>query len=102
MYNIRLCDKDLPGICIYLVMGWTNLSGSKFSKLTQMDNYVIRIAAIIAHVLLNIVIISFLTDFDITARWITTIAFVLIIFLLFVMLIKHIVSFINYIKTKTK
>jgi hypothetical protein len=102
MYNIRLCDEDLPGICIYLVMGWTNLSGSKFSKLTQMDNYVIRIAAIIAHVLLNIVIISFLTDFDITARWITTIAFVLIIFLLFVMLIKHVVSFINYIKTKTK
>jgi len=67
-----------------------------------MNGLFFRIAALIANVLLNVIVISYLTDYDITGSWKAVFGFLAVLFLLMAIFITHLVSFINYIKTKTK
>ena len=64
-----------------------------------MNKLIIRTTALIIHALLNIFIISWLTDFDITGKWIYFIGFVLIAGILLLFFIRHIFSFIQFIKS---
>ncbi|HEU4634418.1 MAG TPA: hypothetical protein VFS22_10555 [Flavisolibacter sp.] len=67
-----------------------------------MDSFIIRVAALLAHAFLNIVIVSYLTNLDISGSWLRVSVFLIILFILLVLFIKHFISFINYLKTKTK
>ena len=67
-----------------------------------MELLFVRIGALLAHALLNIVIISYATNYDISGSWVAVTGFVLLLFLLLVLFIRHLLSFIHFIKTKTK
>ena len=67
-----------------------------------MDAIYLRVGAILAHVILNIIIISWIVNFDITGSWLKVAGFAAVLFILLVLFIKHLISFINYLKTKTK
>ena len=62
----------------------------------------LRVVLLFLHALINFILISWLTDFDITGSWLTVIGFTLFVLLVIGTIIAHIISFINYIKTKTK
>ena len=67
-----------------------------------MDAVYLRVGAILAHVILNIIVISWIVNFDITASWLRVAGFAAVLFLLLVLFIIHLISFIKYLKTKTK
>ena len=67
-----------------------------------MNNFFLRIGAILLHALLNIILVSWITNYDISGSWIAVIGFLCLLFLLVILFIKHLLSFIQYIKTKTK
>ena len=67
-----------------------------------MNHLIVRLGALLGHALLNIIIVSYATGFDIAGSWLAVTGFFLLLFLLFVLFVKHLISFINYIKTKTK
>ncbi|HKO79267.1 MAG TPA: hypothetical protein VJU78_02690, partial [Chitinophagaceae bacterium] len=62
----------------------------------------IRTAALLLHALINFLLVSWLVNFDITGKWAFFIGFLIILLVLLYFFIKHIVSFIYFIKTKTK
>ena len=62
----------------------------------------LRVVLLLLHALVNFILISWLTDFDITGSWLTVIGFTFFVLLVIGTIIAHIISFINYIKTKTK
>lgn len=64
-----------------------------------MDRMILRVGLIMLHALANIVVVSYLVNYDITSSWLATISFVIILFILLTLFIKHIMSFIKYIKT---
>ncbi len=67
-----------------------------------MNTFFFRIGALLLHALLNIIVVTWITNFDITGSWIAVIGFILLLFLLLVVFLKHLLSFIHYIKTKTR
>jgi hypothetical protein len=71
-------------------------------KVLRMDNLILRIGALLAHAFLNIVLVSYLFNFDITGSWLAVTLFFVALFILLIFFIKHFISFVNYLKTKTK
>lgn len=67
-----------------------------------MDTLIIRTGALIGHILLNIVAISYFLIYDITGSWLAVILFMCAFFLLLAFLIVHFVSYIKFLKTKIK
>jgi hypothetical protein len=67
-----------------------------------MNSVFTRTAALLLHALLNFLLVSWLVNFDITGKWIFFIGFIITLLILLYLFIKHIVSFIYFIKTKTK
>ena len=67
-----------------------------------MNNWVIRLFAILLHAALSIILVSYLIDYDITGRWITFIGFIILLLALFYLFVRHLISFYYFIKTKTK
>jgi hypothetical protein len=67
-----------------------------------MNTFFFRIGALLLHALLNIIMVSWLTNYDITGSWLAVTGFLCLLFLLAILFIKHLLSFIQYIKTKTK
>jgi hypothetical protein len=67
-----------------------------------MNSLFIRSAALLLHALVNFLLVNWLVNFDITRKWIFFIGFVIALLALLYFFIKHIVSFIYFIKTKTK
>ena len=49
----------------------------------KLNTFVLRIAAIVIHAILNFIAISYLVNYDITGSWIKFIGFTLLVFLLF-------------------
>lgn len=62
----------------------------------------LRVVLLLLHTLINFIFISWLTDFDITGSWLTVIGFTLLVLMVIGTMISHIISFFNYLKTKTK
>ena len=67
-----------------------------------MNKLFIRVGALLAHVLLNVVLVTYATNYDITGSWLLTALFSLFLFLLLTLFIWHLLSFIKFIKTNTK
>lgn len=67
-----------------------------------MNSVFTRTAALLLHALLNFLLVNWLVNFDITGKWIFFIGFIIALLALLYFFIKHIVSFIYFIKTKTK
>lgn len=67
-----------------------------------MNSFFIRVVFLLLHAVLNFVAISWLLNFDITSKWVYFIGFILLIFLLVYLFINHIISFIYFLKTRTK
>lgn len=65
-----------------------------------LNNFILRIAAILIHAILNFIAISYMVNFDISSSWIKFIAFTVAVFFLFYLFLLHIVSFINFLKNK--
>ena len=67
---------------------------------TTTNGLLWRVAALIIHVLLNIIIITRLTDYDLTGSWLAFTGFLIVVLLLVFLFIRHLVSFIYFIKNK--
>ena len=68
-----------------------------------MNNIVIRTFVLILHAVINFLLVNYiLNHFDLTGRWLSFIGFILLAFLLSLLFITHIVSYIYFLKTKTK
>jgi len=64
-----------------------------------MNNLTIRTTAIISHAMLNIFIVSYLMDYDISSSWLSFLGFVLLLLVLLLLFIYHLLSFIHFIKS---
>ena len=69
-------------------------------KTKTLNSFILRVAALIIHAILNFIAISYMVNFDITGSWIKFIAFALVVFGMFYLFLLHIVSFINFLKQK--
>src|SRR5690349_8279863 len=67
-------------------------------KTKTLQPFILRLLAVLLHALLNFIAISYLLDFDITGSWLVFIGFVLLVFLLVYLFLRHIISFIQFIK----
>jgi hypothetical protein len=70
------------------------------SKTKTLNNFILRLIAIILHAILNFVAVNYLTNFDLTGSWLIFIGFILVLFVFFLLFIKHLLSFIYFIKNK--
>lgn len=61
-----------------------------------------RAGAILLHAAANFLLITWLTNFDITGSWLTLAGFIVLLALLLLLFIKHILSFIYFLKTYLK
>ena len=65
-----------------------------------MNSVILRFSAVLLHILANVLIVVYFTDFDLTGSWLKFIGFILLILVLLFLFIRHIVSFINFIKSR--
>ena len=67
-----------------------------------MNSLFLRISALLLHAVANFILVSYLFNFDLTGKWIYFLGFIVLLFALLWIFIIHLVSFIRFIKTKTK
>ena len=67
-----------------------------------MNNWIIRLIAILLHAAVSIILVSYIVDFDITGKWITFFGFIVLLLILLFLFVKHVISFYYFIKTKIK
>jgi hypothetical protein len=67
-----------------------------------MNTIFLRVAALLLHAVANFTLVNYLVNFDITGKWIYFIGFIVLLLILVYFFIRHIVSFVYFIKTKTK
>jgi len=66
-----------------------------------MNKLITRTLALLFHALLNVFLISYITDFDVSGSWLGFTGFVLFLLLLLFLFVRHLLIFIQYIKTTT-
>jgi hypothetical protein len=67
-----------------------------------MNQMLLRTAAIVLHAVANFVLVSVLLNYDISGSWAGFLGFVALILVLIYLFIRHLLSYIYYIKTKNK
>ena len=67
-----------------------------------MNQLLFRTFLLLLHLVANFVLISYVFRYDITGSWIGFIGFIILAFFLFYLFIRHLISYINFTKTKTK
>ena len=67
-----------------------------------MNNLIIRASALLIHILVNVILITWLMQSDLTGSWLTFAGFILLLLVLFYLLVIHLISFFQFIKTKTR
>lgn len=65
------------------------------------NKFLYRLVALLLHVFLNFIFISYLMSFDWTSSWIRFFLFFTVVLILFLLFVKHLLSFILFIKSKT-
>ena len=65
-----------------------------------MNALIIRIGLLLLHVFLNVVLIAYITRYDISGSWLSMTGFVLVVFIMLALLIFHIMTFIHFYKHK--
>jgi hypothetical protein len=67
-----------------------------------MDNkLLLRVILISVHIFLNFILISYLMSFDVTGSWVKFSLFILLVISLLILFIKHLISFILFLKSKS-
>lgn len=64
-----------------------------------MNSILYRTVALVMHAVLNLVIVSYLVRLDTTGSWVNFTAFIAAMLVLLILFIKHLVSFIYFIKS---
>ena len=59
-----------------------------------------RIIALLLHISLNFLIVSFLTTYDISGSWIGFLLFLVACIFLLVLFVMHLIAFIRFIQSK--
>lgn len=67
-----------------------------------MNTLFLRTTAILLHAAANFIVVSWLMGFDISAKWLSFTGFIIVLLALLYLFIRHIVSFIYFLKTRTK
>ena len=67
-----------------------------------MNPLLLRTAAILLHAVANFLLITTLYNYDLTGSWLKFIGFIILVLFLLFLFIKHLLSYIYFIKTKTK
>lgn len=67
-----------------------------------MDKLYLRVAALVLHAAGNFLLITWLTNFDISGSWLATAGFIALLAALLSLFIWHILSFLFYLKNKIK
>lgn len=62
----------------------------------------IRIAALLFHAVLNFIVVTGLTNFDLTGSWSLFAAFAAVVFVLLYLFLRHVVSFVCFLKNKLR
>ena len=72
-------------------------------KLTssQMNKLLFRVVAILLHVIINFILISYLVSFDLTGSWIRFFLFLFLVIILVGLFVKHLLSFLLFVKSNT-
>jgi hypothetical protein len=70
------------------------------TKTKTTDQIFVRTALLLVHIILNIVVITRLTDFDLTGSWLVFTGFILLVFILLFLFIRHFLSFFQFLKNK--
>ena len=82
----------------YRIKGNTILAQQPALMMSNETLY--RVVAISLHMFLNFILISYLMSFDWTASWLRFAGFLAIVLVLFLLFVKHLLSFITFIKSK--
>lgn len=67
-----------------------------------MNGILLRTGLLLIHGFLNFVLVSYLLNFDLTGSWLALTGFIILLFTLMVLFIRHVFFFYSFIKTKTK
>ncbi|MBL7744445.1 MAG: hypothetical protein JNN00_13305 [Chitinophagaceae bacterium] len=67
-----------------------------------MDKLFWRVTALALHASANFLLITWLTDFDISGSWLATAGFIVLLAILLGLFTWHILSFLFYFKNKIK
>jgi undecaprenyl pyrophosphate phosphatase UppP len=68
----------------------------------MMKNVSFRIIALLLHVVVSFLCINWFLNFDITGKWIFFIGFIIVLLALMYLLVKHVIAFLYFLKTKLK
>jgi hypothetical protein len=60
----------------------------------------LRLMALLLHAVLNFIVITWFTNFDLTGSWLVFTGFVVAVFALIYFFLKHIVSFLHFVKNR--
>ncbi|MEO7922333.1 MAG: hypothetical protein ABIR30_01515 [Chitinophagaceae bacterium] len=67
-----------------------------------MNPLLLRTFAILIHAVANFILVTWLLNYDISGSWLYFVGFIAICLLLLFLFIKHLLSYIYFIKTNTK
>jgi hypothetical protein len=67
-----------------------------------MNTTFLRTFLLLLHAAANFLLVTWLVDFDITGSWIRFIGFIVLLLALLYFFIRHVLSYIYFLKTKTK
>ena len=59
----------------------------------------LRTTALVVHIFLNVIVISYLVSYDPTGSWIRFAVFIAALLVLLILFVRHLVSFISFIKS---
>ena len=67
-----------------------------------MNSVFTRTSLLVLHAIASVILLTYIVKFDISGRWLSFVGFVLLLFALMYLLVRHIISYVSYIKTKIK
>jgi len=67
-----------------------------------MNPLLLRTIALLVHAALSLLIANWLLNFDITSRWLYFAGFIIVLLILLYFFVRHIISFLYFIKTNQK
>ena len=70
--------------------------------MSPINELLLRTLAILAHAAANFLLVTYLFNYDITAKWVRFIGFIALTLVLLFLFIKHLLNYIYFIKTKTR
>ena len=67
-----------------------------------MNNTLLRLALLLGHIILNVVLVAWITTYDISGSWINFLVFIVLIMVLLFLFIRHLLLFIQFLKNKSR